>query len=269
MRVTHLLLTKYNSRISDDPAFRPGLEERWLGERLELFAKWPLPSIRRQSAPPDGWLLFLDADTPPSHLQALRELVGKDAELVLSDERLTGARIGEIINDRLPPEPSVLLTTRLDSDDALAASHLQRVQANASFRGFLNPASGLQLVGERVLRSWDHSSPFLTRIEERAGDRPPMSVLAVEHRKAHTVAPVRQLGGPPAWLQVIHGGNRANVACGIPWSRRRGAEAMGVTELPALPGDDGARLGLVRPVLHQLALAVHSRLPDQRHSVPG
>jgi N-acetylglucosaminyl-diphospho-decaprenol L-rhamnosyltransferase len=264
--VTHLLLTKYNSRISDDPTFRPGLDERWLGERLELFARWPLPSIRRQSTPPDGWLLFLDADTPVDHLDALHELVGKDAEIVLSQEHLTGQMIGEIINDRLPPGPSVLLTTRLDSDDALAVSHLQQVRANASFRGFVNPASGLQLVGGRVLRSWDRSSSFLTRIEERAGDRPPLSVLAIEHTKAHTVAPVRQLGGPPAWLQVIHGGNRANVACGIPWSRRRGAEAMGVAELPAVPDADGARPGLMRPIVHQLALAVQSRIRARRQA---
>ena len=100
-----------------------------------------------QSTPPDGWLLFLDADTPVDHLDALHELVGKDAEIVLSQEHLTGQRIGEIINHRLPPSPSVLLTTRLDSDDALAVSHLQRVRADPSFRGFVNPASGLQLVG--------------------------------------------------------------------------------------------------------------------------
>lgn len=258
--VTHLLLTKYNSRISDDPTVRPGLDERWLAERLELFARWPLPSIRRQSTPPDGWLLFLDADTPVAHLDALRELVGKDAEIVLTQEHLTGQKVGEIINDRLPASPSVLLTTRLDSDDALAVSHLRRVRADTSFRGFVNPASGLQLVGGRVLRLWDHSSPFLTRIEERAGDRPPRSVLAVEHRKAHTVAPVRQLGGAPAWLQVIHGGNRANVACGIPWNIRRGAEAIGVAEFPAVPDGDGLRPGLVRPIVNQLALSVQSRI---------
>ena len=137
----------------------------------------------------------------------------------------TRANTGEVSN---------LITTRLDSDDALAASYIERSQLAARHhRGFINFYGGIQLVGDSVLYTVDTSNPFLSFVEE-AVDANIQTVLSIEHYRAREAAPVLQLGGV-AWLQVLHGGNVANLPAGCVF-RRRDAERLLGYPLPRADG---------------------------------
>jgi hypothetical protein len=226
--VDHLLLTKFNVMLRGQSPPLPGLAAGWLEGRLQLFEEWALPSVRRQTRAPLAWLVFVNAQTSPDFLERLERLCRPTATLVPVEGVLTDQRIGEIVQAHLPRRTATLITTRLDSDDALAAGYVETMAAQAaSWRGFVNPRSGLQLAGSRVLRCWDRSSPFLSLIEERDPGRAPLTVFCTEHQRAAEVAPVRQLRGRPLWLQVVHGGNLGNEVRGLAYPRALASRALG------------------------------------------
>lgn len=228
-RVTHVLLTKYNTRFAGDVSVHPrGLDPAWLDGRLELFTQAPLRSVRQQTAPPAAWLVFIDADTPRAQRAALQSAVGAAATLVEVVGQLTDDVVSTLVAAEVRvPAGQTLITTRLDSDDALSVDHLARVQDLArSYRGFINPSTGVQLARGSVLLRHDRSSAFLSLVEDVLASTRPRTVFCVEHHDAHRAGPVRQLRGV-AWVQTIHGGNVANQAEGVPYPRRRAERLLG------------------------------------------
>jgi hypothetical protein len=238
---TLLLLTKYNAAIPG-LAGRPGLDPAWLDARLRLFRDWPLMAVRAQVRPPDPWLIFVDAETPLSDRDALGREVEGLAELVPVAGPLEDGRVRELVAERLGPEVRSLVTARLDSDDAIAAGYLARVwEAAEGWQGFVNAPLGYRICAGRLVRCRDRSGPFLSFVE-RLGRGLPRTVLQVPHHEAERRGPVLQLDGPPAWLQVVHGGNLANRFRGWPADAGRACRDL---DLPGL-GDRmrGDRLGL-------------------------
>jgi hypothetical protein len=247
----HLVLTKFNAPLANSSGERPGLDREWLNMRLELFERWPLRSVRGQSQGPDGWLVFVDSDTPADYLADLAALISGDATIVGVSGPLTDDRIARYVAAHLPKRSGLLITTRLDSDDALATTYVERIHAvaDSGWRGFVNPRVGFQLVGDTVLKVWDSSGPFLSYLEDLDPDSVPRTVLSIEHYRAHLVGPVKQLGGRAAWLQVVHGRNLGNSAGGIRWSRAKAAQAIGLE----LPEPTGSSAPLFSPIAAQLA----------------
>lgn len=219
--------------------------------RLELFERWPLRSVRGQTQAPDGWLLFVDSETTTKYLQDLAELVAGDATIVEVSGPLTDNRIAHYVADHLAKRSGLLITTRLDSDDALASTYVERIRAvaDSGWRGFVNPRVGFQLVGDTVLKLWDSSGPFMSYLEDTDPASIPRTVLSVEHYQAHRAGPVKQLGGGAAWLQVVHGRNLANSAAGVRWSRVNAAQAIGLE----LPEHTGSSAQFLSPIAAQLA----------------
>jgi Putative rhamnosyl transferase len=230
---THLVLTKYNTVIpGGDPA--RGLDPTWLQHRLGLFADWPLPAMRAQTRRADGWLVLVDAATDGDYMVRLSDLLAGIGEAVPVAGPLTDQRIGEIVRERLAGRCGALITTRLDSDDAIAADCLERVaRAAQGWRGFINPPLGYRVQGRTVVRARDPSGPFLSFVED-LGEAAPLTVFQMPHHEAAFHAPTRQLAGGPAWLQVVHGGNLANAFCGWPTTGARVVADMGLEHLRAL-----------------------------------
>jgi hypothetical protein len=103
----------------------------------------------------------------------------------------------------------MLITTRLDNDDALAVRFCERLrQAKlARQRCWLNFDNGLQLDSNWIYHYTNRSGPF---ISFAADCRVSRTVFCVGHHRAAQVAPVCALGDGPWWLQVIHGMNLCN-----------------------------------------------------------
>src|SRR5690606_1010327 len=114
-------------------------------------------------------------------------------------------------------EVAYLITTRIDSDDAMAVDFMARVQAEfaGQERMFVNFPRGVQIDRtSAVYRSNIVSSPFLSLIERREAGRPPETVFVAKHAQARGHAPLRQVEAPVMWAQVVHGTNVSNIVNG-------------------------------------------------------
>lgn len=209
----HLLLTRFSA------VFRGGLppaEDEWLWSRLELFERVCLPSVTAQTAPVT-WLVFFDDRCPDGFRGRVETLAGDTFVPVWTHERFATAgpaAAGEHASG------THLITTRLDSDDAIAADFCARVQAEFAGQELLYVSfpRGLQVDRQgRVYRYAYPSGPFLSLIERRPWGGAPRTVFGGGglHRRARTLGPLREVQSPPMWLQIVHGGNIANGIRGV------------------------------------------------------
>lgn len=110
-----------------------------------------------------------------------------------------------------------VLTTRLDSDDAISIYYVDAIQAHAEKFIFgcqttllLNFPRGYQLDAEtgRILFDWMPRSSFHTLFERPSTEI--ATVLSGNHSKFHEQHHTEHDDSIPAWLMVIHGDNVLN-----------------------------------------------------------
>lgn len=211
----HVLVTRFNLAVG----FGRGqhLDEVWLRERLELFRRYCVPSVAGQSVCHFTWLVLVASATPPFVVDELTEASGAAAqlEIVRDAARSPVETLRATLSEPRFAAPH-LITSRLDSDDAIDRTYVERVQGAfsgqpATFVDFsdgytYSPSSG-------TLRRYRHpASPFVSLIERR--DDTPLTALCVNHVKVKERGPVVKLRGEPGWLQVVHGGNVRNAERG-------------------------------------------------------
>jgi len=225
-RLEHFVLTNFNVRRDDcrrdrngQPVDRSGVPVRtseWLQERFALFERFCLPSLVAQTCLDFTWLLGYDAvGTPPEFLRRLEayEAAFSNLQLVPEPTPFRQAVAGRSNSRRR------LLTTRLDSDDALSRTAIALLQRHATGDDleFLNLPLGYCYSypdgRTRVLR--DDSNHFLS-LAENGDAGQPRTAVCVNHNRAREVAPVRQISHRPSWLQVIHRRNMQNDLQGEP-----------------------------------------------------
>jgi hypothetical protein len=123
-----------------------------------------------------------------------------------------------------------LLTTRFDSDDALAVDHVARLHkeladraraGRTAERASWNLTNGFVIEDGRVYHHEHRSNAFASWLEPWDGAR---TCMSINHMRMAEHGPIHQIGGPAAWLQVVHGGNVSNKVRG---RRIDGARARG------------------------------------------
>lgn len=210
--IDHLLLTRVAVRLTAGSAVP---DESWLRDRMDLFERWCAPSVEAQTATDFRWLLFVDAGVPDWVVDRLHAAVRQSHEVVRLTASWQETDLGALVAER--SGAPWLLTSRLDSDDALARRYVERVRAAVQGRTadvFVNLLNGAQYVEGRLSTYSHPSNAFLSRLEARAEGSWPRTVMSVSHDVAGREAPVVQLQGDPGWLQVLHGGNLLNGAGG-------------------------------------------------------
>lgn len=220
---THVIMTRFNvARPKRQEPIR--LDPDWLAGRFELFEAYCLPSVAAQGARDFHWLVYFDAETPApvrERIEACRRVFPfVPCFTPPVDAGYWPASIAAAVAGRTP----WLLTTRFDNDDALAADHVARLQGalarpGSAVRGSLNFPRGLVREGGKLYALTHLANPFASWLEP--WDAKARTAISINHLKMGRVGPVRQLDGPPAWLQVVHGGNVSNKVRG----RRVGPEA--------------------------------------------
>ena len=214
----HSLLTRF-------AVYGPGGEipdDIWLRERFKLFEDYCLPSVRSQTCQVFRWGLLVSPDFPAWARERLLGLGFKSEDLIVSHDWRSATAAAAWIDTH--SANNSILTTRLDNDDALASTFINRLHANTSFgevRAY-NFTHGLQLTAKGVLLTRHLSNPFSSLSE--TGGTQIHTILASDHDHISHSWNLKQIGGAPAWLQVIHGNNLANVPRGFPagkhWAAR-------------------------------------------------
>lgn len=213
-KLTHVLQTRFSVRASW------GFDEfplDWLRERLALFDAYCMPSVAHQTCKDFTWHVYCDVETDRT---IIAELEARAQELPQLQVAITGpghsspkTHVVRLANE----SDDVILTTRLDSDDAISIGYIGAIQAHAAdfVAGdhrtmLLNFPRGFQLDHEsgRLSFDWMPRSSFHSLFERPGEDL--STVLAGNHSKFHEIHHTVHDDSIVAWLMVIHGGNVIN-----------------------------------------------------------
>ena len=217
----HYLLTRFSAAFSSGvPA-----QEEWLRYRLGFFVDACWSSVRSQQGADFTWLVLFDDRCPDDFRADVEALAEGTFTPVWSREQWSPSIFGRAIAEHSPVDAARpwLLTTRLDSDDAIARDFMAAVQREFTPTDglFVDFPRGLQIDRSGATYRYDQlSSPFLTLVERRRPDASPSTVYAARHARARQWGPVREVSAPPMWVQVIHGSNLLNLTVGARVSPR-------------------------------------------------
>lgn len=206
----HVILTRFNiASPGREVAIRnaPG----WLDRRFGLFEQFCLPSIAGQTARNFHWLVYFDKDTPAE----FRERIERDRQIFNFTPRYVAMFDKDIIAEDVralaAPGEDLIITSRLDNDDALSSDFVAEVQTaaqTAPSRTVLNFTHGIAMRRGRLYTATDTSNPFTSLVErDLAGAE---TIWAKAHHELGEKWKIVQVEARPLWLQVVHGENVTN-----------------------------------------------------------
>ena len=200
----------------------------WLDERLDLIARYTAMSIRHQTDADFTWAILCDPTTPDDIVRALRALDPR-VRVVAWFQGITSIPESPAVDIAPPsivptwalrPETTVLVETRLDTDDLLHREFLaERRRMVPHFLELGHPAwlvvaeSGIACSSvhrrQRCSLVLTRRGPFQS-LFSRIDPGVLLSSVNGNHELMPDKFPTEYLRGRPEWVQVIHGGNVAN-----------------------------------------------------------
>ena len=218
----HFLITRFNlkkenfsSRLNATPEIR--LNSNWLNYRFKLFDYWCYPSIQQQSNQNFKWIVLFDKDTPDEFKDKISLCNHTYRNFIPVYHSSKKPLFQEVIGCHLNSNAKYLITTRMDNDDAIDKSFVQRIQDEFNFQKdeFINFPNGYVLSEDNKLFSKKaYSNHFISRISaieesieefKQAGNN--LTVMVGDHRYLENEFSVRNIEAKPVWLEVNHGGN--------------------------------------------------------------
>ncbi|NUT70599.1 glycosyltransferase [Pseudarthrobacter sp. C4D7] len=206
--IDHVLLTRFNLPSLGTESYVRA-QDGWLSRRLDLFEEFCLPSVRDQTRQDFHWIIYLDPESPDWLLDRLNDL---NSPRIFTPVFRTAVSAADRVQDLeavTGAAGKTLITTNLDNDDGLAADFVERLQnlPNSHSRSAVYFTQGLIRHGERVYARKDAANAFCS-VRESWDD--PQTCWADWHNRLGLSMSVAEIGGPAAWLQVIHGTNVSN-----------------------------------------------------------
>ncbi len=221
--VPHVLMTRFNLAT---PGREAAIRNKpdWLATRFRLFEEFCLPSVAEQTTKAFTWIIYFDKDTP----QAFKDRVTDLQERVPFHAYYTGLfpasgwpqSLTEVLGAQLGALPPMVLTSRLDNDDALARDYMART-AQAAVGQVAAPRTGIVITNGyirsatsayRISHPCNAFASWLERVDQPGG---PLTAMGISHIDAADFGPLVQVPGPGGWLQVVHGGNVSNKVRGV------------------------------------------------------
>lgn len=240
MTFTHFFMTRFNMA-TPGREFAIRTQPGWLDYRFDLFERFCAPSLAAQTNTHFRWILYFDEATPAphrAHIETLRQRYG-------FHPYYTGLFAAEgwsrSLRETFAPETDLVLTTRLDSDDALASDFVARLHAAVAgaqeTAGAYNFTEGL-IRRDGALYAIRHpSNAFFSWLSPNDADL--RTAPSIHHMTIADEGPVVQIGGDPAWMQIVHESNVSNRVRGwrVPAARAgarfKGAAGAGLAAAPA------------------------------------
>lgn len=208
MNVAHVLLTRFNLPSRGAESYIRA-KESWLRERVELFDRWTVPSVRAQTRREGlAWIVYLDPASPAWLVERIDALAAEGLLHPVYREEVPREVLLADVAEVLGQEPDVLVTTNLDNDDGLSPDFSERVRAAAGTRrSVVYVDTGLVLSDRGTYLRHDPHNAFCSVAEPWEGA---VTCWSGWHNELDRAMPAVHLDGPPGWLQVIHGSNVSN-----------------------------------------------------------
>lgn len=207
--VDHVFLTRFNLP-SEGVESMIRAREGWLRERIDLFERYTVPSLAAQTLRDFHWIVYLDPKSPHWLKQRMAEHVANGSFTALYRERVLHDDLIADLRSVVPYQRGELITTNIDNDDGLAqdfVERLQRADTGDVERTALYFGNGLIKSPTALFLRHDPVNAFCS-VREPWHD--PMTCWSDWHNLLGRHMSTLEVGGPPAWLQVVHGNNVSN-----------------------------------------------------------
>jgi hypothetical protein len=222
--VRHFIITRFNLRGNEDtPSSAKMIDEAYLAQRLELFERFCLPTVRSQTEQNFKWLVLFADETPAAVKARVAAYAAEWPNLVpVYLPRGTGSVGPLVVRPYLDASPQTLITTRLDNDDGLARDYVAKVQRHVGTgeRLVLQFPVGYVWHDDRIYLDRQEHNAFTTLVEPLAhgSDGEFNTIYKGSHSDIERLGRLIDVDAEPSWLQVIHGSNLENYVRG---SRQR------------------------------------------------
>lgn len=266
----HVILTRFNCSNSRSPTDREiaiRSQRGWLDARFGLFERYCLPSVLAQTNPNFEWHIYFDRQTAPQYLDRARKDVGGQSNIRIKLCDLYGSEtVQEDLGRELPASTEWLLTTRLDNDDALHRDFVDRLhrEVRRGTKEALNFPLGVVFGNGKTYLSRQASNAFISLSEPFPN---PKTAVWGTHNTVNLIAPVRNIDGGPAWMQVVHNSNVSNKLRGRRMSRDTLLQGFDHIDFGSTPpikdsllavASENATIGMARKLRDRLAGFVRS-----------
>ncbi|MEL6124767.1 MAG: glycosyltransferase [Pseudomonadota bacterium] len=256
MSFVHVIQTRFNLATpgrESDLRNRPG----WLEERFALFERYCLPSVAGQTHRDFHWIIYFDKDTPQDFKARIEDLRHRGPFIPYYTGLFPASGWPRSIRETISEPADWLLTTRLDNDDALALDYVGRlhsaIRQGELARQAYNFTTGY-VMSETALYAHDHShNAFFSWLEP--WDEAMITAPSIQHMALPEMAPVVQLPGDPAWLQIVHGSNVSNKVRGRRVAPGTAPGRFAPGAIDGLPAASALAVGLENAVLTPLRSA--------------
>lgn len=219
----HFILTRFNillwNKAKDGRKVRTS---KWLEHRFQLFEKYCLPSIKKQTCQNFEWIVLFDCMTPDTFKEKILHYQEVCPQLIpVYVEPENGWRFAEIFSSEIVKrlKANRVLSTYLDNDDALNVGFVEDLQlrvCNLNDGTFLFYDEGYQYYTEdkymmRIVYTKNH---FVSVVEE--GN--PNTLKGIFGYGSHYYinkikgAKIEHIKGLPMWCEVVHEKNVMNDA---------------------------------------------------------
>lgn len=206
--IDHVLLTRFNLPSRGFESLVRA-QEGWLRDRIALFERYCLPSVKAQTNRDFRWIIYFDPESPAWLLDRVHGLNREGTFVPLFRTEVSPSELLEDIRTVTGGGRGTLLTTNLDNDDGLAIDFVDRVQKAAHDAGnsAIYLVSGLVMgKGSVFLRNDPHNAFCSVSAPWSA----PVTCWAAWHNRLGQSMKVTSLRGAPGWLQLVHDHNVSN-----------------------------------------------------------
>jgi hypothetical protein len=224
-------------------------DPRWQARRRELFERYCLPSVARQTVRDFTWLFFVyPAAMSDADLEWFRAQDERLQIVFVEDPDSTGVPEACEVVTRLAADADWIITTRLDSDDVLHPDHLRKVRIGWSReRKVVEFAEGFyyDVLRDEIRHVRETQNAFVSLLEPAEGARTAWGWPHHEIGEENEIVYLDEAG----WVALVHDQNTTTYLWGDPVSASRKQAVLrefGVTppsylhsrlrRLEALPG---------------------------------
>jgi hypothetical protein len=222
---THLLLTRFN--LNYGGVYDARYSDAWMRHRMQLFERYCLPSVARQTRQDFRWLIFFDRDRSADWRGEIDRLAALGPFTPIFLEGVAGL-VPEI--GKHAPSRGLLLTSRLDNDDVIHPDYIADIRREVTAcldRGVAAPfvmdvehASWWDLDRAEIKR-FRHKevSPYATLVEPLDGGAPRTVFASPHNRLDAEFGPAHLIGGYRV-LTLVHDCNVVNGIRRNTWAQR-------------------------------------------------
>ena len=222
-KIEHFLITRFNVLPKFDIIDDGSWDREWLNHRFNLFEKFCYPSVVNQTNQNFRWIVFFHSKTPDIFKQKINEYATWENFIpVYVKDRYTLESNKSIILDQLSNNTEYLITSRLDSDDAISKDYIATIQDNFAEQEFefINFSYGYVLHSHKFHKLYIFKylqNPFVSLVERvnEFSDIGFQTVFCADHTQLYSQGNVKQIKDEPGWMQLIHGKNHNNRVRGI------------------------------------------------------